>query len=219
MRRLKIRVLILTILFIFISALDGICEESNSTLIKDLKSIEEKMSNITTLSTQFIEEKNLALFDQKLLIKGSLYLQKPSSFAWHISSPLKQRIILTGDVVAQWDEDTNQVQKINLASNPSFNVITNQMKRWVSGSYLSLIDEYKIEIMQSSPMKLKFVPFENSMAFKMIKRIVILFQEDEKYIDTIDILETNGDSTKFQFLETSLNVNLDPRVWKVKTSD
>ncbi len=219
MRRLKIRVLILVILFSLASALDGVCEEANSNLIKELKLIEEKMSNITTLSTQFIEEKNLALFDQKLLIKGSLYLQKPSSFAWHISSPLKQRIILRGNVVVQWDEDTNQVQKIDLTSNPSFNVITDQMKRWVSGSYLSLVDEYKIEIMQSSPIKLKFTPFENTVVFKVIKSIMILFQKDEKYIDTIDILETSGDSTKFQFLETSLNLKLDSQVWKVKTSD
>jgi len=202
-----------------IFVLSGICKEANSNLINDLRIIEEKMSSITTLSTQFIEEKNLSLFGQKLTIKGYLFLRNPSSFAWHISSPLRQRIILKDNVVMQWDEDTNQIQKINLTSNPSFNIIANQMKRWVSGSYLSLIDEYDIEVIQSSPMKLKFIPFKNSMAFKMIKNIVILFQKNEKYIDTIDILETNGDSTKFHFLETLINIKLDPQVWKVKASD
>ena len=219
---MKIKILVcsfLSICFILMTVLYGNCQENDVELIKNLTLIEGKMSNINTLATKFVQEKDLALFEQKLEIKGSLYLRKPSSFAWHIDTPLKQRIVLTGETVQQWDEDMNQVQKINLASNPSFSIITDQMRRWVSGSYLSLVDEYEIEIIQISPVKLKFIPFENSMAFKMIKSIVILFQKDEKYIDIIFISETNGDSTKFQFIETSINVKLDPRVWKVKIGD
>lgn len=216
MNLLKIPILVLTIFFMFAFVLSGICQESNSDLINDLKLIEEKMSNINTLATQFIEEKNLALFDQKLKIKGCLYLQQPSFFAWHIDFPLKQRIILKGNIVVQWDEDTNQVQKINLSSNPTFNIVMDQMKRWVSGSYLPLVNEYKIEIIQTSPMELKFTPLEDSLAYKMIDSIRILFQDDLKYINTIDIAEANGDSTRFRFFNTSLNTKLDAGVWKVK---
>ncbi|MCD4781860.1 MAG: outer membrane lipoprotein carrier protein LolA [Candidatus Omnitrophica bacterium] len=214
--------IIFLIVFLFLAAFrvaSGYCQKTDVDLIKNLKLIESKMSNINTLTTKFVQIKDLSLFKQKLEIKGSLYLKKPSSFAWHIDVPLKQRIILEKNIVKQWDEDTNQVQKINLDKNPSFSIMTDQMKRWVSGSYLSLVDEYEIEIVQSSPIRLKFTPLENSMAFKMIKSIVILFQEDETYIESIVISETNGDSTKFQFLETSLNVALDPQAWKIKPSD
>lgn len=197
----------------------AMCQEKNADLIKSLKLIESKMADINTLSSKFVQEKNLALFKQKIEIKGALYLKKPSSFVWHIDSPLKQRIVLENNIFKQWDEDTNQVQKMNLSKNPSFSVITDQMQRWVSGSYLSMMDEYQIEILQTAPIGLKFTPLENSMSFKMIQNIEIFFQVDETYIDTINILETNGDTTQFKFIETVLNGDLDPGVWKVRASD
>jgi outer membrane lipoprotein carrier protein len=216
---MKKRISILMFCLILLNPFSGDCRENNDDLIKKLMQIEEKMSTIETLETQFVQTKDLSLFAQTIEIKGSLYLKKPSSFAWHIDVPLKQRIVLEDNMVTQWDEDTNQVQKINLARNPSFSIITDQMKRWVSGSYLSLVDEYAIDIIQESPMKLRFTPLEKSMAFKMIKSIEILFQEDEKYIKAIDISETNGDSTKFKFFATDLNRKLKTQVWKVRPND
>ncbi len=215
----NIRIICLILGFVLFPGGAGFCQNHDSELIENLRRIENKMSNINTLATKFVQEKNLALFDQVIEIKGSLYLKKPSSFAWHIESPLRQRIILNDTMMKQWDEDTNQIQKINLANNPSFSVVTEQMKRWVSGSYLALVGEYKIEILQFSPLKLKFTPNQDSMAFKMIDSIDILFQDDEKYIDTINIFETNLDSTKLQFLETSLNEVLDSSVWKVRGNE
>ncbi|MCK4917862.1 MAG: outer membrane lipoprotein carrier protein LolA [Candidatus Omnitrophica bacterium] len=219
MSLLKIRILVLISLFMFSFVMNGICLDNNSDLINNLKLIEDKMSDINTLATQFIQEKNLALFNQKIEITGFLYLQKPSSFAWHINTPLEQRIILKSNNVVQWDEDTNQVQKINLSSNPTFNIVMDQMKRWISGAYLSLVDEYIVEFKKSEFMELKFFPKDGTMAYKLIKNINIVFQEDEKYIESITINERNGDSTSFIFFETQINIVLDPIVWEVNPRD
>ncbi|MCK5617295.1 outer membrane lipoprotein carrier protein LolA, partial [Candidatus Pacearchaeota archaeon] len=162
-----------------------------------LTSLERKMSKIDTIQTKFVQTKDLALFNQIIEIKGSLFLKKPHMFAWHIDSPLKQIILLEDNRIKQWDEDTNKVQTFSLSENPSFNIAIEQMSRWISGEYLLLTDEYVIEILKKKPIQLKFTPLENAMAHSFIDSITILFQDDEKYIKEIMIQESSGDTTSF----------------------
>jgi len=184
-----------------------------------LISIEDKMSDVSTIQTKFVQKKDLALFNQQIVIKGSLYLEKPSVIAWHIDSPLKQTIILNNTIIKQWDEDTNKVQKISLAKDTSFSVAAEQIKVWVCGSYLSLADEYDIQIIQIEPIGIKFTPLEDSMANSIINSITVIFQKDVKYIEEIIIKEKNGDTMSLAFFDTLINIDIDPSVWKVNSDD
>jgi len=197
----------------------GMNEEISKDVSEFLMSIENKMSNVKTVQTKFVQKKDLALFSQQIVIKGSLFLRKPSMFAWHIDSPLRQTIVLKDKIIKQWDEDTNKVQRISLSKSPSFSMATEQMNIWVSGSYSSLADEYDIEIIQVEPMQIKFIPHETTMTHSIIDNITVLFQEDEKYIKEIIIKERNGDAMSLAFFDTLINVDLDPAVWKVSSHD
>ncbi len=44
----------------------GVCQENSETLVESLKLLESKMANIDTLATKFVQEKDLALFKQKI---------------------------------------------------------------------------------------------------------------------------------------------------------
>lgn len=194
-------------------------EEISKDVKECLMSIENKMSSVKTVQTKFIQTKNLALFNQQIVIEGSLSLKKPSMFAWHIDSPLRQTIILKDKIIKQWDEDTNKIQKNYLSKDPSLSIVTEQMSMWVSGAYVSLTDEYNIEIIQVEPMQIKFTPFQATMTHSIIDNITILFQKDEKYIEEIIIKERNGDAMSLVFFDTFINIDLDPAVWKVNSYD
>src|SRR3990172_184149 len=77
-----------------------------------LKSIGKKVSDFKTLKTNFTQEKEMAMFKEKLVIKGRIYLQKPNKVAWHVDKPLRYSILITDKFIRQWDEDTNQVQEL-----------------------------------------------------------------------------------------------------------
>jgi len=61
-------------------SLNGYAEQSVEDVLSRL---EVKMSDIKTLQTGFVQEKNLAIFDRKIILKGKIFLQKPNLFAWH----------------------------------------------------------------------------------------------------------------------------------------
>jgi len=117
--------------------------------------------------------------------------------------------------IRQWDEDTNQVQQISLNRNPSFKVAIEQMQNWFSGSYRSMLTDYKINLLSKSPIVLEFIPKDNSPACNFIERVVVRFKGDEVYIGNISIEEKSKDRTVLTFINTRINQPIDKNVWEV----
>jgi len=178
--------------------------------------LEAKMSKIDTIQTSFIQEKELSIFDQKVVLEGMLYIKKTSRLAWHVYKPVRFSTIIDGDTIRQWDEETNNVRKIHMRKNPVFSVALEQMRVWVLGNYLGLLSDYKITMPTRDPLVLEFTPYDTTAASKAIKRITISFRKDQSYIQQIYIQEKGGDSAQFTFDETQLNRPIDNKAWVAK---
>jgi outer membrane lipoprotein-sorting protein len=182
-----------------------------------LGNLEKAMSGTKTIQTDFIQEKNLALFNEKIILKGKVFIQKPGLLSWRVMSPMRYYVVIKGNTVSQWDEDTDRVQKVSLAKNPGFQTAMGQMQNWFCGTYASMLDDYEIILAADDPITLEFVPLENSPTRNFIKRVVIFFQNDERYIKEVHIEEQNGDSTSLAFVNTQLNQPILPSAWEVRT--
>lgn len=181
-----------------------------------LSQLEENMSDIRTLKADFIQEKELAVFKDKIILKGAIFLEHPALFAWRVQEPVRYSLIINGDTLHQWDEDTGEVQRLSLANNPNFQIAIAQMKNWFSGRYASLRGEYQIKILQQNPISLKFIPNKTAITSSVISSITITFREDKKYIHKIQIEEKEGDSTLLTFLNTEINCRFDDATWKAE---
>ncbi|MBU0477903.1 outer membrane lipoprotein carrier protein LolA [bacterium] len=181
-----------------------------------LSRLEVKMSEIKTLQTDFVQEKKLAIFDREIILKGKIFLKKPDLFAWHTEEPTRYSMVIRDDIISQWDEDIDQVQKVSMKDNPAFQTVVGQMRKWLSGIYMPLLEEYNITVLGQNPVSLKFTPRENTMAYNIINYVRIVFREDERYIHEIYINEKTGDSTLLRFNDTMLNTPIDDAAWEVK---
>jgi outer membrane lipoprotein-sorting protein len=178
--------------------------------------LEQKMAVVENMQASFVQVKQLAIFDQKIVLEGQLCIEKPSLFAWHVDSPVRFSMVIKGDTVRQWDEDTGKVQKVSLKKNPAFQLALVQMKQWFSGSYTALQKDYKISLISESPVVLKFVPLEDSLPSKMMAGVIIEFMQDQRYIKRISIEEISGDSTQMTFKDVVINGSIDKKMWEVK---
>jgi outer membrane lipoprotein-sorting protein len=181
-----------------------------------LSSIGKKASDFKTLKTEFTQEKKMAMFKEKLVLKGRIFLRKPNRIAWHVDSPLKYSVLITDKLIRQWDEDTNQVQEISLTKNPIFQNVLNQLTVWFSGEYGSLLGSNDVRLVKRHPMVIEFIPKENNISGKVIRSITITFREDEKYLQQIRIQELSGDVTTIHFNNTLLNTILPDSSFEVK---
>ncbi|MBW2166123.1 MAG: outer membrane lipoprotein carrier protein LolA [Deltaproteobacteria bacterium] len=185
-------------------------------LYEVLHRLEDKTSEIRTLKTEFVQEKELAVFKEKIILKGMIFLQKPELFAWHIIEPLSYSMVIKGDILSQWDENTKKTQKISLSKNPAFQIAISQMKDWFSGKYTSMTENYNIIILKRKPVSLKFIPRKNTTVSNIIDCVTVIFRDDERYIHQIYIKEKNSNSTLLTFVNTQLNTPLDEAAWEVQ---
>lgn len=182
--------------------------------IDTLKKLEIAMNSVSSVQSDYIETKKLALFTDAIVITGTMGLQKNGFFAWHVEKPVKYAMIMKGNTITEWDEDTNRVITKSIGGSPFLSVISEKMKEWFSGKYISMMNEYKITIIQANPLIIKFIPFENNPASKMIKTVILEFSEKENYVKRITIEEQSSDSTEIEFLNTKLDEPIDDQMWE-----
>ena len=201
----------------FFASLEAKVESSqeNTDIPELLRKLGQKASDFKTLKTDFVQEKNLAVFQNKIVMKGRIYLQKPHRIAWHVDKPVKYSVLITDKVIRQWDEDTNQVQELPLSKNPVFKVVLGQLTTWFSGNYISLLDDYSLLVKKQNPFIFEFIPKETNFAKKIIRSITVTFRDDERYLKQIKILEISGDSTIITFENTVLNPPLEDHLFQV----
>jgi outer membrane lipoprotein-sorting protein len=181
-----------------------------------LARLEARMSAVQTLQSGFVQEKRLAILDQPLVLKGTIFMEKPALFAWHVREPVRYSMVVRDEVVRQWDEDTQRVQTISLSKNPAFTMAIRQMRGWFSGAYESMLTEYEVTVLNEDPISLEFIPRQDSFAKAAIESVVVVFESDGRYFREIHIAERGGDSTLLTFVDTLLNAPIEPSAWKVE---
>jgi len=202
--------------FICLQVVNSYADKLSTDVDAALGNLEKNMSGIQTIQTDFIQEKNLALFKQKIILQGKVFIQKPGLLSWRVFTPMRYSMVINGKTISQWDEDTNQVQQVSLANNPSFQVAIVQMQNWFCGAFRSMQNDYQIVLIKAHPVTLELIPLENAIPHNFIKRVVVLFEDDERYLKEIDIEERNGDSTALKFVGAKINQAIEAKAWNVK---
>ena len=182
-----------------------------------LTELQRSLAGTTNVQSDFIQEKHLALLQQTVIIKGRLAVQQPDRLSWRVFEPIRYSLVLDGSMLRQWDETTGKVQQMSLAGNPVFGVVAAQLRAWFAGRFDDLQKDFQAEIDTSAQLPtIAFIPRDGSFAAKAIRRVVLIFREDHRYLNSMLIEESSGDRTLMTFTNTVLNSAVDPSVWVVK---
>jgi hypothetical protein len=108
---------------------------------------------------------------------------------------------------------------IHLGGDPTFKAITEQMQAWFLGNYEALAKNYTVDVLSENPLSLRFAPFGDSMAAKIMRQIQLTFASDERYIDKMVVTEAGGDTTALEFIGTQLNQPIKNEIWRMPPNE
>jgi outer membrane lipoprotein carrier protein len=187
--------------------------------IEMLNHVQDKLRTVNTVEADFVEEKQLAMLDHTLTIRGHFAMQKPDRLVWIVLEPVKYAVSIHGDIVRQWDQDTNNVQTINIGGDPTFKAVSEQLSSWFMGDYQALGQSYDVDVLSQKPLTFSFAPKGDSMVAKVLKQIVVTFAPDDRNIETMVVTEAGGSVTTINYINVKLNEPVKAETWEIPPHD
>ena len=195
------------VLIISLSAIQD--EESNFAPIKDIdnykKELKEFSDNTKSIQSDFIQEKNLSMLDEKIISKGSFSFKKENSVRWEYVEPIQYAIVIHNGKFSI--KDGEEVSSFDVNSNFLFRQINTIIVSMVSG-IIPGSEEFEIHYYENTKLfELRLIPVQLEVA-EMLKSIRIFQAKKDLTVRKVIITESNEDFTVLDFQNTHLNVDI-----------
>lgn len=179
---------------------------------QDWNTIQEAASDITSIKTEFVQEKHLPILKKPLVSKGLLYFKKPDSLRWEYISPVSSVLLSHEGTLKRYIKSGDDYTEDMSANLQVMRVILDEISHWLSGKFFEnpdfethLYPEERIELVAA-----------NKELARMIKRIELLPGEKPGVIKTVRIFESKDSYTVIRFKNLELNSNIDDSVFERK---
>ena len=174
--------------------------------VEDVNALEEKLNsnleNINSISSDFIQQKELEYLDETIVSKGQFWFKKENQLRWAYHEPFEYAIILSKGKFIIQDESTVNVYDID--SNQAFREINNLIINMVKGSLMDY-DKFEIEAFENSSQYLvKLVPIDTNMR-KVISNMEVFLEKKDLTVGKVIMHESESDFTVLTFTNKKLN--------------
>ena len=199
------------ILFFTLSVPFMVCAEEEQAGQKPAKGkaavfarIEKTVSVVKTVTSEFRQERRLAMLKEPTLAGGRFYYEKPDKLRWEFADPVPSGFLVNGKLAKQWKGKDNPGEVFDIQQNPVIRLIVDQIVAWTKADFVWIEERYSITVVKENPIALKLVP-RSSKEKKYIDYLLISFEADTEYVNAVGIIEKGGDSTSIRFTHMVVN--------------
>lgn len=166
--------------------------------------LERSAGAVSTLTSDFVQEKHLSMFKTVLTSRGRFYYSKPDRLRWELTEPVASGFVLTGDKGRRWHERTGRSEAFNIDQEPVMKLVAGQLFAWAKADFSRLRREYRITVLAESPVSLRLEPLSGA-AGGFLHHLLITFSADGSYVRTVELHEKDGDFTRIRFTNAAVN--------------
>ncbi len=183
---------------VFVKSLSVVALLTMSALANafDLQQLSEQLAKPDVIHGQFIQEKHLRALPQPLISKGSFVLAKNHGLLWLLKTPLQQDYRITANGIARRDDNGWQ-----MLPNKSAGADQNRLFLAVlQGDSSGLQRDFELALSgDAQQWKLSLTP--RSLLLKQVFKQINI--DGGALVQTIELLETQGDSTVLRMQDSS----------------
>lgn len=174
--------------------------------------MEREAAGVSTISSDFVQEKHLAMFRRVVSSKGRFHFQKPDRLRWETTEPVASGFVLTGNTGRRWHQRTGKEEHFDIRRDPVMKIVSDQILAWAKPDIAWLRKEYRIRVLAEQPLSLRLDPLVPGAGAP--DHIRIGFDADGKVVRTVEIHDKDGDSTVIRFVDTVVNRPIAPDLFR-----
>ena len=180
------------------------------TVNQFLDVLSHKAQKRDKFSCNIIQKKKIELFDDPLIFKGKIFVDRDLGVRLDFFEPVVSSIIITEENMTRCYGDGKE-DVISSSDSNVLKQIIQQIHAWYMLDLDSVSSNYTISLLEDNT-SLKVLPKDSSVK-KVIKSILIQFDKNEEFPKSIKISETNGDITEIYLSQCVTETHLDPTLF------
>lgn len=173
----------------------------------------ETSRKINTIQSDFIQEKNLSLLDDRITSRGKFWFRKENAVRMEYTTPFQYLMVVNGTDV--YIKDSKKENRMSSRSNKLFQQINRIMIDCVNGNALESKD-FTVKLFSGASDHLaELTPVEKNLK-SMFRSINIIIDKKDLSVSRVEMYEPSGDNTIIRFVNRQMNVNLADALFAVR---
>lgn len=163
-------------------------------------------SSVNTITSDFVQEKNLSVLSEKIISKGRFAFKKENNIRWEYIEPYRYLIIISNNQMLMRDEKSKK--QIDIQSNPLFKEMNRFISGCIQGDILRNDNDYTKEYFESDKsIYVKLVPRSEKVR-QMLNEVHIWFDKNDLAVSKLRMVESGNDYTQIIFENKKLNTDI-----------
>lgn len=168
--------------------------------------LEEMSKSTQSISSDFVQEKNLVVLSEKIISKGVFFFRKENNIRWEYLQPYRYLIIISNGQLFTRDDKNQKLYDIE--SNKMFQEMNRFISGCIQGDILKNDQDYSTEYLENiSSYFVKLVPRDEKMR-QMLNEVQIWFDRKDLTVSALKMVESGEDYTKIDFINRKLNTDI-----------
>jgi len=159
--------------------------------------------NATTTSIQsdFVQTRRLAIMEEPLISKGKFYYKKPGLMKWDQQLPTPYYFIINGNKVIRFN---GKERKVMSSSSPQIAHFKDFILGTIDGSMFESNKYSSLFIKNNNFIRVELLPLQKTMA-KRLEKIELVFVYKSMVLKELIITEVGGDKMEIVFSNWQIN--------------
>lgn len=206
----------LLLILLVCSPLSGAAEPppADSHLSAVFARLQAAAATTGSLASEFIQEKQLAIFSETLRSTGLFYYRQPGHLRWELLTPVASGFVLRDQQGERWNRLSQETGSFRIDRDPLMGIIAQQLLAWAKVDIDWLHSRYRIELLAEQPVRLQLFPRDQGEA-GFIEQLQILFSAENSHVELVEMFEAGGDKTLLRFEKVQINQPLPATAFQV----
>lgn len=174
--------------------------------------IVEKNKGLSTIVCSFTQTRSMSVLSNEVSKDGKFYFVRPDRMLllFDDSSYIK----MTG----KWFEmnTAGNIVRTKVSSNPMLKNLSSILTACVMGDFAEMKKSFVLDIRQAADEWIVSMKPKGNRSAVKISEILIEFDRDNMSLNSLEMKEGAGDSTKYKFFGKRFNVNVDDGLFEIK---
>lgn len=178
------------------------------------KRLAAEAQTLQSIESDFIQQKYLDVFDEKVTSRGRFYYKKENKICLQYSRPLNYLIVINNARLKIVSDGKKSI--MNLSSNKMMNQMQDMLTACMVGDLSKLSSNYQLSYFEDSQYYLVRIKPTNKAIQAYIAEMEIHLDKTDMSVCRLRLSETATNYTEYEFLNKKFNALTDENVFSVR---